>query len=74
MQNNATLVPGGGIEPPQGFRPLRILSPLRLPISPSRLASPHDTLGRSHHVNIAQALHSCQFVFEYEGLTDPWDA
>ena len=32
------LVPGGGIEPPQGFWPLRILSPLRLPISPSRLA------------------------------------
>ena len=31
------LVPGGGIEPPQGFWPLRILSPLRLPISPSRL-------------------------------------
>jgi hypothetical protein len=31
-------VPGGGIEPPQGFWPLRILSPLRLPISPSRLA------------------------------------
>jgi hypothetical protein len=30
------LVPGGGIEPPQGFWPLRILSPLRLPISPSR--------------------------------------
>ena len=33
-----SLVPGGGIEPPQGFWPLRILSPLRLPISPSRLA------------------------------------
>jgi hypothetical protein len=32
------MVPGGGIEPPQGFWPLRILSPLRLPISPSRLA------------------------------------
>ena len=31
-------MPGGGIEPPQGFWPLRILSPLRLPISPSRLA------------------------------------
>ena len=30
------VVPGGGIEPPQGFWPLRILSPLRLPISPSR--------------------------------------
>jgi hypothetical protein len=30
------MVPGGGIEPPQGFWPLRILSPLRLPISPSR--------------------------------------
>ena len=27
------MVPGGGIEPPQGFWPLRILSPLRLPIS-----------------------------------------
>jgi hypothetical protein len=35
---SARLVPGGGIEPPQGFWPLRILSPLRLPISPSRLA------------------------------------
>ena len=31
------LVPGGGIEPPQAFWALRILSPLRLPISPSRL-------------------------------------
>ena len=30
------VVPGGGIEPPQSFWPLRILSPLRLPISPSR--------------------------------------
>jgi hypothetical protein len=30
-------VPGGGIEPPQAFWALRILSPLRLPISPSRL-------------------------------------
>jgi hypothetical protein len=30
------LVPGGGIEPPQAFWALRILSPLRLPISPSR--------------------------------------
>jgi hypothetical protein len=30
------LVPGGGIEPPQSFWDLRILSPLRLPISPSR--------------------------------------
>jgi hypothetical protein len=29
-------VPGGGIEPPQAFWALRILSPLRLPISPSR--------------------------------------
>jgi hypothetical protein len=27
---------GRGIEPPQGFWPLRILSPLRLPILPSR--------------------------------------
>jgi hypothetical protein len=35
--NTGDLVPGGGIEPPQGFWPLRILSPLRLPISPSRL-------------------------------------
>ena len=32
------LVPGGGIEPPQAFWALRILSPLRLPISPSRRA------------------------------------
>jgi hypothetical protein len=32
------VVPGGGIEPPQAFWALRILSPLRLPISPSRLA------------------------------------
>ena len=30
-------MPGGGIEPPQAFWALRILSPLRLPISPSRL-------------------------------------
>jgi hypothetical protein len=30
------MVPGGGIEPPQAFWALRILSPLRLPISPSR--------------------------------------
>ena len=29
-------MPGGGIEPPQAFWALRILSPLRLPISPSR--------------------------------------
>ncbi len=29
-------MPGGGIEPPQDFWSLRILSPLRLPISPSR--------------------------------------
>ena len=33
------LVPGGGIEPPQAFWALRILSPLRLPISPSPLIS-----------------------------------
>lgn len=33
------MVPGGGIEPPQAFWALRILSPLRLPISPSRLAA-----------------------------------
>ena len=36
MRRHKTLVPGGGLEPPQGFWPLRILSPLRLPISPSR--------------------------------------
>ena len=29
-------MPGGGIEPPCSFWELRILSPLRLPISPSR--------------------------------------
>jgi hypothetical protein len=34
------LVPGGGIEPPQAFWALRILSPLRLPISPSRQITP----------------------------------
>ena len=31
------LVPGGGVEPPRGC-PRRILSPLRLPVPPSRLA------------------------------------
>jgi hypothetical protein len=30
-------VPGGGLEPPRSFKLLRILSPLRLPIPPSRL-------------------------------------
>src|SRR5580704_9448909 len=30
------LVPGGGVEPPRGC-PRRILSPLRLPVPPSRL-------------------------------------
>ena len=33
------MVPGGGLEPPQSFWPLRILSPLRLPVSPSRRCS-----------------------------------
>ncbi len=32
------LVPGGGVEPPRGC-PRRILSPLRLPVPPSRLNS-----------------------------------
>jgi hypothetical protein len=32
------LVPGGGVEPPRGC-PRRILSPLRLPVPPSRLIS-----------------------------------
>src|ERR1022692_2147490 len=30
------LVPGGGVEPPRGDKPRRILSPLRLPVPPSR--------------------------------------
>ena len=30
------MVPGGGVEPPRGC-PRRILSPLRLPVPPSRL-------------------------------------
>src|ERR1700722_6844444 len=34
----ALLVPGGGVEPPRGC-PRRILSPLRLPVPPSRLSS-----------------------------------
>jgi hypothetical protein len=34
------LVPGGGVEPPRGC-PRRILSPLRLPVPPSRLLSEH---------------------------------
>ena len=33
------LVPGGGVEPPRGC-PRRILSPLRLPVPPSRLIDP----------------------------------
>ena len=33
------LVPGGGVEPPRGC-PRRILSPLRLPVPPSRLDEP----------------------------------
>jgi hypothetical protein len=37
------LVPGGGVEPPRGC-PRRILSPLRLPVPPSRL-------GRCCHFN-----------------------
>ena len=32
------VVPGGGVEPPRGC-PRRILSPLRLPVPPSRLSS-----------------------------------
>ncbi len=43
LKNWGFLVPGGGIEPPQAFWALRILSPLRLPISPSRL-DPHSSL------------------------------
>jgi hypothetical protein len=35
-QNDLMLVPGGGVEPPRGC-PRRILSPLRLPVPPSRL-------------------------------------
>ena len=31
------MVPGGGVEPPRGDKPRRILSPLRLPVPPSRL-------------------------------------
>ena len=38
------MVPGGGIEPPQAFWALRILSPLRLPISPSRLRRASSSL------------------------------
>ncbi len=30
------MVPGGGVEPPRGDKPRRILSPLRLPVPPSR--------------------------------------
>ena len=30
------VVPGGGVEPPRGDKPRRILSPLRLPVPPSR--------------------------------------
>ena len=33
------MVPGGGVEPPRGC-PRRILSPLRLPVPPSRLIDP----------------------------------
>jgi hypothetical protein len=42
-------VPGGGIEPPQAFWALRILSPLRLPISPSR-RSKHSSVGMRNGV------------------------
>jgi hypothetical protein len=60
----AVLGPGAGRgnRTPTELSPLRILSPLRLPISPSRPVLPHHTLHGSHSVNIAQALHSCQFV------------
>src|SRR5665213_816231 len=39
------LVPGGGVEPPRGC-PRRILSPLRLPVPPSRRSSslPQNTV------------------------------
>jgi hypothetical protein len=39
------LVPGGGVEPPRGC-PRRILSPLRLPVPPSRL---RDSLTRTQY-------------------------
>ena len=41
------LVPGGGVEPPRGC-PRRILSPLRLPVPPSRPILPHTKRAQRH--------------------------
>ena len=49
-------MPGGGIEPPQGFWPLRILSPLRLPISPSRRFEESNSYD-DHAVDFWQFVH-----------------
>ena len=40
------MVPGGGVEPPRGC-PRRILSPLRLPVPPSRLGTCSFSLTRT---------------------------
>jgi hypothetical protein len=53
------LVPGGGVEPPRGC-PRRILSPLRLPVPPSRRFSYSNKLfgHRLHGLSVTRAPHS----------------
>ena len=63
------LVPGGGVEPPRGC-PRRILSPLRLPVPPSRLyQSTSANSSRCHYWWRApifdSASHSSLVFFQY---------
>jgi hypothetical protein len=52
-------VPGGGVEPPRGC-PRRILSPLRLPVPPSRLChTGHSSKARSAAAAVDSATSRC---------------
>ncbi len=55
------LVPGGGVEPPRGC-PRRILSPLRLPVPPSRLVAPVSAKLVSHSCRTASNRDTAPFL------------
>jgi hypothetical protein len=43
-----SMVPGGGVEPPRPDKGRRILSPLRLPVPPSRQVNGINRLAQVH--------------------------
>ena len=55
------LVPGGGVEPPRGC-PRRILSPLRLPVPPSRLVARFSAKLVSHSCRTASNRYTAPFL------------